>query len=208
MKVGRPGLARRVSSGVEGSGTGLEAEAGTSAAAAFAAYVVPQIEVLYRVARSLCTQPADAEDLVQDALLRAYRAIGGFDGAHPRAWLLTILRNAERNRHRRRRPALLDDPEEATERITAGPQGRAASPEELLCDAAFDAAVEAAVRALPLEFREVVALVDVQGLSYTQAAEVLGAPVGTVTSRLHRARGKIRRYLGTSGMAPKEGDGS
>jgi RNA polymerase sigma-70 factor (ECF subfamily) len=176
-----------------------------SPAAAFATFVAPQVEVLYRVARSITGQPADAEDLVQETLLRAFRAIERFDGAHPRAWLLTILRNAEHNRHRRRRPVLLDDPEEADERIAASPQGRAASPEELLLDSAFDAAVEAAVRALSLEFREVVALVDVQGLSYLEAAGVLGVPVGTVTSRLYRARGKIRHRLVADGMAPEGG---
>ncbi|MGH3627771.1 MAG: RNA polymerase sigma factor, partial [Sciscionella sp.] len=73
---------------------------------AFAAHVLPEIDLLYRVARSITGQQADAEDLVQDTLLRAYRAIGSFDGKHPRAWLLTILRNTERNRHRRQRPGL------------------------------------------------------------------------------------------------------
>ncbi|MGH3632000.1 MAG: sigma factor [Sciscionella sp.] len=83
---------------------------------AFAEYVLPEVEVLYRVARSLTGQAADAEGLVQDTLLRAFQAIDGFDGRHPRAWLLTILRNTEHNRHRRRRPSLLNDPDEPPER--------------------------------------------------------------------------------------------
>ena len=78
---------------------------------AFDEHVVPQIEVLYRVALAMTGQPADAEDLVQDTLVRAFRAIDGFDGAHPRAWLLTILRNTHINRGRRRRPVLFNDGE-------------------------------------------------------------------------------------------------
>ncbi|MGH4024005.1 MAG: sigma factor, partial [Pseudonocardiaceae bacterium] len=65
---------------------------------AFAEYVLPEVDVLYRVACALTSQPADAEDLVQETLLRAFRFIDRFDGQHPRAWLLTILRNAEHNR--------------------------------------------------------------------------------------------------------------
>lgn len=76
---------------------------------AFDAVVLPELDVLFRVARSLTHTGADAEDLVQETLLRAYRSMGTFDGRHARAWLLTILRNAERNRHRRQRPALLAD---------------------------------------------------------------------------------------------------
>ena len=72
---------------------------------AFERYVLPEIEVLLRVANSLTRNHAEAEDLVQDTLLRAYRAIDGFDGRYPRAWLLTILRNTHINRNRRRRPA-------------------------------------------------------------------------------------------------------
>jgi RNA polymerase sigma factor (sigma-70 family) len=75
---------------------------------AFDRYVVPELAVLYRVARGLTAQPADAEDLVQDTLVRAFRAIGSFDGRHPRAWLLTILRRAHLNRVRRRLPHLMD----------------------------------------------------------------------------------------------------
>lgn len=75
---------------------------------AFDRYVVPELAVLYRVARGLTAQPADAEDLVQDTLVRAFRAIGSFDGRHPMAWLLTILRRAHLNRVRRRLPHLMD----------------------------------------------------------------------------------------------------
>ena len=80
-----------------------------SRAHAFRLHVEPEIEVLLRVARTLTRSGADAEDLVQETLVRAYRAIDRFDGRHPRAWLLTILRNTNANMHRRRRPGLVDD---------------------------------------------------------------------------------------------------
>ena len=164
---------------------------------AFDRYVVPEIEVLYRVARSITRNPTDAEDLVQDTMLRAYKAILRFDGRHPRAWLLTIMRNAQINRVRRKRPELLRDPDSAMERLAdedsgdVGPEG--------VVDATFDAAVENAVGSLPDKFREVVELVDIQGLSYQEAADALGVPTGTIMSRLHRARTRIRKHLEQSG---------
>lgn len=172
---------------------------------AFAEHVLPEIEVLYRVARSLTSQPADAEDLVQDTLLRAFRFIDRFDGQHPRAWLLTILRNAEHSRHRRQRPQLFHDPDEAVKRINTAPDRSGRGPEELLIDGVFDAAVERAFTALPDKYRRIVTLVDVEGLSYSCAAEVLGIPVGTVMSRLHRARNRIRRQLLAEGITPRPG---
>jgi DNA-directed RNA polymerase specialized sigma24 family protein len=78
---------------------------------AFERYVLPELEVLARVARSVTRNGHDAEDLVQETLLSAYRAIERFDGEHPRAWLLTIMRNAEAKRHRKRRPFLLREGE-------------------------------------------------------------------------------------------------
>jgi RNA polymerase sigma-70 factor (ECF subfamily) len=112
---------------------------------------------------------------------------------------LTILRNAEHNRHRRRRPHLLDDPDELADlaATTVVP-----GPEDLLVDAMFDATVERAFRALPDKYRRTIALVDVDGLSYAEAAAELSIPVGTVMSRLHRARDRIRRQLAAGGMAP------
>ncbi len=166
--------------------------------AAFDRYVVPEIEVLYRVARSITRNPTDAEDLVQDTMLRAYRGIGGFDGRHPRAWLLTIMRNAQINRVRRRRPELLRDPDTTMERLADEDSGDL-GPEAQVVDGVYDAAVETAVDALPEKFRAVVELVDIQGLSYREAAELLDVPTGTVMSRLHRARTRIRKHLEQSG---------
>ena len=99
--------------------------------------------MLYRVARSITRNPTDAEDLVQDTLLRSYRAIDRFDGRHPRAWLLTIMRNAQINRVRRKRPELLRDPDTTMERL-ADEQTDDLDPSALVVESGFDAAVERA----------------------------------------------------------------
>lgn len=165
--------------------------------ARFAEYVVPELEVLYRVAQSITRNPTDAEDLVQDTLLRAYRAIERFDGRYPRAWLLTIMRNAQINRVRRKRPELMHDPDETMSRVAdESPDG--ADAESQLMDKEFEAPIEAALAALPEKFRRVVELVDLNQLSYQEAADALGIPVGTVMSRLHRARRNIRQSLEAS----------
>lgn len=171
--------------------------------ARFAAYVLPEVEVLLRVALSLTRRAADAEDLVQDTLLRAYQGIEGFDGAHPRAWLLTIMRNAQVNRTRRRRPELLDDPDLTFDRLAATETAGTEEPETVVVGETFDAVVADALAALPERFRRVVTLVDVNGLSYAEAAEVLGVPVGTVMSRLHRARARMKHRLAAAGLAPR-----
>lgn len=168
---------------------------------AFEEFVLPEVEVLLRVATTLTAQPADAEDLVQETLLRAFRAVDRFDGRHPRAWLLTIMRRAEINRHRRRRPHLLDDPDVDLDRLArTAPQ---ASPEQLFVAGCFDENVGAALAALPSKHRQVVHLVDIAGLTYAEAAEVLEIPEGTVMSRLHRARTRVRTYLAAAGVTPQ-----
>ena len=168
----------------------------------YARCVLPEVEVLLRVASSMTPQRSDAEDLVQDTLLRAWRSMDTFDGRHPRAWLLTILRNAEINRHRRRRPPLLDDPDSPAEDVSAD---ASPSAEDVVVDATFDDGVGEALASLPEPFHTTVVLVDVRGLSYAQAAEHLGVPEATVTSRLHRGRARIRAELARSGLAPRTG---
>lgn len=157
---------------------------------AFERFVVPELAVLTRVARSLTRRPADAEDVVQDTLLRAYRAIGRFDGRHPRAWLLTILRNAHANQNRGTCPSLLPDPE--TSQALLERNGSHIDVAEVVVGPAIEPRVEAAVARLPYTFRQVIELVDLNGLSYREAAAALGVPPGTVMSRLHRARQRVR----------------
>lgn len=169
---------------------------------AFNSYVLPEIEVLLRVALVLTEQPADAEDLVQDTLIRAYRACERFDGAHPRAWLLTILRHTHLNRLRGRRPVLLDDPQDWEREYSWPGSRREDTPEEIVIGATFDTAVSQALASLPRAQRLVVTLVDVDGLTYAEAAQALGVPEGTVMSRLHRARAAVRVQLTAAGLAP------
>jgi RNA polymerase sigma-70 factor (ECF subfamily) len=169
---------------------------------AFAQYVLPEVDTLYRVALSLTRHHADAEDLVQDTLLRAHRSIDRFDGRYPRAWLLTILRNTNINRQRRRRPELLRDPDVTLARLEASePAG--GDVEEIVVGRTFDAVVESSLEDLSYRYRRVVELVDIDGLSYEEAAQVLGVPVGTVMSRLHRARRRIRHQLSEAGITPR-----
>ena len=194
-RVGNVGRLTGVGAGVQ------ETETPTARQAAFDRYVLPELDVLYRVALSITRHRADAEDLVQETLLRAYRAAGRFDGRHPRAWLLTIMRNAQINRVRRRRPELLRDGDESERLADLDESGD--SPEGLVVDAVFDAAVERALEALPPRFREIVELVDLHGLAYQEAADALGIPVGTVMSRLHRARSRIRRALADEGITAR-----
>lgn len=170
----------------------------TDTQASFEKYVLPELDVLYRTAWSLTRSDADAQDLVQETMLRAFRAIDRFDGRYPRAWLLTIMRNANINRARKKKPDLLDDPDATFERSTDFADNR--DPETLVVEPVFDAAVENALADLPDKFREVVELVDLNGLAYQEAAEILEIPVGTVMSRLHRARKRIREHLEVTGL--------
>jgi RNA polymerase sigma-70 factor, ECF subfamily len=162
--------------------------------ARFREQVLPELSVLYRVARRLTGSSSDAEDLVQDTLLKAYRAFDRFDGRYLRAWLLTIMRNHHRNQLRKRRPDLLEN--EVAERLPGrGQDARVDGVDERAFHDDFDPVVRSALASLSSKHRAVIALVDLDGLTYREAAEVLGVPVGTVMSRLHRARGKVRAQL-------------
>ncbi len=163
----------------------------------FAAVVLPEIEVMMRVALSITGSTNDAEDVVQETMLRAFRAIDRFDGRHPRAWLLTILRNVHVNSVRRRRPDLLRHAD--GNELSTMPS--VSSAESVVMDRTFDAVVEVAYNSLPDDLREVVSLVDVQGMTYAQAAAIMETPVGTVMSRLHRARARIRAKLSEAGVS-------
>jgi len=175
-------------------------------ATAFRQYVVPELDLLYRVAMGLTTNRADAEDLVQDTVLRAYRALDRFDGRYPRAWLLTILRNTHINRARRRRPELLRDPDRQMRQVATTAAEEGSDPGEAVARASLDDRIAAALSGLPERSRRPVELVDVAGLSYREAAEMLGVPIGTVMSRLHRARKRMRRHLDRVGFDVREFD--
>ncbi len=166
-------------------------------AAAFRTYVEPELGVLFRVALTLRGSPADAEDLVQETVIRAFRALDRFDGRHPRAWLLTILRNTNLNLQRRQRPDLVEDWDTVGEQRPAFGARRHVSAEETAMEAFLSENLEKAVNSLGSRFRTVLLLVDVDQLTYAEAAKALGVPVGTIMSRLSRARHRVRSHLRT-----------
>jgi RNA polymerase sigma-70 factor (ECF subfamily) len=171
-------------------------------ARAFRDYVEPEIEVMLRVARSLTGNPTDAEDLVQESLLRAFRGLDGFDGRHPRAWLLTIVRRTNINMHRRRRPDPVDDWDLVRDARPAFGAAETPSAEDAVLDGTLSEQLSTAVAELDPKFRATLILVDVHDLSYAEAAAVLGVPIGTVMSRLSRARDRVRRRLGPAALTP------
>ncbi len=164
----------------------------------FREQVLAELDVLARVARRLTRDHHAAEDLVQETLLRAYRGHARFDGRHPRAWLLTILRNTHLNQVRKRRPDLLED--ELAQRLPArGSEGGTEGAAEQALRDQLDPVVRDALAMLSANHRAVIALVDLDGLTYQEAADLLEVPVGTVMSRLHRARHKVRTRLEAHG---------
>ena len=165
----------------------------------FANVVLPHLGDAYSLARWLTGNRADAEDVVQDACLRAFRAVGGFAGGSARAWMLTIVRNCAYAWLRKNRPAAVVPVEdlESAEAAQARPgDPETETPETALIAKADGARLAAAIAALPDPFRETLVLRDVQGLDYREIAEVTGVPMGTVMSRLARARGRLIATLG------------
>ena len=146
------------------------------------------VDSLYGTALRLTRRPADAEDLVQDTYLKAFRAASQFErGTNLKAWLFTILHNTFRNvrRHDGRNPVDVDS---ETVEQAADAAGAQHSPEQLLTRATLDADLQAALDALPGAFRQAVWLRDVEEFSYAEIAQMIGVPIGTVMSRISRGR--------------------
>jgi RNA polymerase sigma-70 factor (ECF subfamily) len=172
----------------------------------FAAEALSHIDSLYGTAMRLTRRAADAEDLVQDTYLKAFRAAAQFErGTNLKAWLFTILHNTFRNmrRHDGRNPIDVDS--EVVEQA-AGDATREYSPEQLLTRASLDVDLQAALDALPEAFRQAVWLRDVEELTYAEIAGVLDVPVGTVMSRISRGRRALFDRLAAS-RAAGEDDG-
>ncbi len=158
------------------------------------------LDALYRSALRLTHNRAEAEDLVQEACLRAFKNFHRFNpGTNCRAWLFTIMRNAFLNRLRHAGREVLEDDsptwESVSESVTA-PTSPRDNPEEEFFQTVLHGDVDRALRALPLAFRETVILADLEGLSYKEVAQVLDCPIGTVMSRLARGRHLLRQALG------------
>ena len=161
----------------------------------FEGMVLPHRDALYGHALSLTRNPDEAEDLVQETTLRALRGFETFRADGPvRAWLLTILRNLFINRYRSqvRAPRQLSlDAIENPDPITPIVPG----PERVILSKLENEALARAVRALPPAYREVLVMSDMRGLSYQEISDELDLPIGTVRSRLSRARERVRRAL-------------
>lgn len=165
--------------------------------------VLPQLDRLFGMAMRLTRSRAEAEDLVQDTMVRAYRFWGSFKpGTSVRAWLFTILRNTFINRYHRSNRDRAHVGELAMQYDTFGddnPSGQAPAPlpqpEDVIAQRSVRERIEAALQRLPVEFRMVVALADIEGLSYKEVAEAMEIPVGTVMSRLHRGRRQLHTLL-------------
>lgn len=166
-------------------------------AAAFEAEVLASVDSLYRTALRLTRAPADAEDLVQDTLLKAFRASDRFEpGTNSRAWLFTILHNTARNRARDRARQQVTVDSEAVERAGDVPSsGTAETPESILLRDTLAPELQAAIDELSEAFRQAVWLRDVEGFSYAEIAEMLNVPVGTVMSRISRGRRMLYERL-------------
>jgi RNA polymerase sigma-70 factor (ECF subfamily) len=155
---------------------------------ALAAAILENLDSAHNLARWLLRDPVAAEDVVQDAVLRALRHAGGWRGGEPRAWLLRIVRNAALDRiaARGREVPLEDD-------AAAALPDPAPDPEAALAARQSRHGLAAAVAALPLELREALMLRTVEEMSYRDIAAVTGVPIGTVMSRLWRARAALLR---------------
>ena len=155
------------------------------------------LDSLYHVALRLTRNRAEAEDVVQEAFLRAFRSFHRFNpGTNCRAWLFTILRNVFLNRVRTQGREVLEAEMGGLDNLEwTGEPGVDRNPEEQFLQTMLHGDVDRALTALPLPFREAVMLVDIEGLTYREVAEVLSCPIGTVMSRLSRGRALLRRAL-------------
>ena len=162
--------------------------------ARFEVSVLPHLDPAYNLARWLTRNGHDAEDLVQESVMRAFQAFQGFRGTDGRTWLLAIVRNVCYTWLRRNRQhELLTEFDEEVHTL----EGDALNPEVLTLREGDNARVQQALEELPAEFREVLVLREIEGLSYKEISTVVDIPVGTVMSRLARARGRLRRGLTT-----------
>ncbi|HET6795226.1 MAG TPA: sigma-70 family RNA polymerase sigma factor [Acidimicrobiales bacterium] len=171
--------------------------------ATFADQAMQHMPSLYSAALRMTRNAADAEDLVQETYLKAYRGFGSFqEGTNLKAWLYKILTNTFINsyRARKRRPeeSDVDDVEELyLYRRLGGPEASVAgrSAEDQVMELFTDDEVKAALEALPEQFRLAVLLADVEGFSYKEIADIMEVPIGTVMSRLHRGRRALQKAL-------------
>ncbi len=161
--------------------------------ARFEETIMPHLDAAYNLARWLTRNEHDAEDVAQDAVLRAFKFFGGFHGGNSRSWLLAIVRNTaytwlQKNRKHELATAFSEEEHDV--------EDLASNPEVLLLKHADHQEIMRAVEQLPVEFREVIILRELEGMSYKEIAEMSDVPIGTVMSRLARARKQLEQSLG------------
>jgi RNA polymerase sigma-70 factor (ECF subfamily) len=160
--------------------------------ARFEQVIVPHLDAAYNLARWLTGNNHDAEDVVQEASMRALQYFGGFHGGTGRTWFLAIVRNTcftWLEKHRKREPTAAFDED------IHSPATEGAEPPALLIRAEDHELLHQALEEMPAEFREMIVLRELEGLSYKEIAGVAGIPVGTVMSRLARARERLQQRL-------------
>ena len=158
----------------------------------FEQQVLPHLDAAYGLARWLTRAEHDAEDVLQEAMLRAYRYYDGRDDGNAHAWLLAIVRNTFYTLHKQAAAARQEEFDEAVHDAADS----APSPEARLLQEADARQVRAAIERLPVEYREVLVLREFEECSYKDIAEITGLKIGTVMSRLARARDRLARHLG------------
>ena len=169
-----------------------ESQAPQAELRSFEELMLPHLDAAHNLARWLLRNEQDAQDVVQEAYLRAFRSFAGFRGSNGRAWLLTIVRNTSYTLLKKNRASDLTTTFD--EEIHASGD-QSTSPAAILEHAEDADLIREAMDELPAEFREILTLRHQEDLSYKEIGEILGIPVGTVMSRLARARGKLKEYL-------------
>jgi RNA polymerase sigma-70 factor (ECF subfamily) len=181
-----------------------------SSADDFSAEALQFLQPLFATAMRLTRNRADAEDLVQDTYVKAFRHSGQFKrGTNLRAWLYTILHNTWRNRRRDASRDAVDVDSEQAEQLAAGGSGgeQIETPEGILMRSTLDVDLQAALDSLPEAFREAVWLRDVEEFTYAEIAEMLHVPIGTVMSRISRGRRMLYEKLSPAAPVPAEAAG-
>jgi RNA polymerase sigma-70 factor, ECF subfamily len=165
---------------------------GPSIAGSFEQVVMPHLDAAYNLARWLVRNPHDAEDIVQEAYLRAFKFFASYHGGDARAWVLAIVRNTTYSFIEKNRPGdLMEEFDEKVHTVDSG----AVDAEASLLQSVDAGTVRRALEELPANFREVLVLRELEGMSYKQIAEVMATPIGTVMSGLARGRTKLRKRL-------------
>ncbi len=158
----------------------------------FEQVVLPHLDAAYNLARWLVRKPQDAQDIVQEAYLRAFKFFGGYQGGDARAWVLKIVRNTSYSFLEKNRPARLEEEFDETIHTAVSEQSGV---EGALLQSVDSQMLRHALHELPVNFREVIVLRELEGMSYKEIAELMAIPIGTVMSGLARARNQLKERL-------------